>query len=122
MINELIGKRVFLVNPGGYPAYAGTVRGRWKPFEGSTVYDEWADVDWDVKVHPCTTPIETKHLVLAPPGYPKFPAPQQCAIVDVAWRRVEFIGTHEECDDFVRAHPERFMQTGSRNFIRVLMP
>jgi hypothetical protein len=23
---------------------------------------EWADVDWDTPVHPCTTPIETRHL------------------------------------------------------------
>ena len=63
-VDVLIGKRVLLINPGGYSGYAGTVRGRYAPLKGSTVYDEWADIDWDTKVHPCTNPIEVKHLRL----------------------------------------------------------
>ena len=64
-VDALVGKRVFLNNPNGYLNYIGTVRGRWEPFKGSSVYDEWADIDWDIKVRPCTNPMEIKHLRLA---------------------------------------------------------
>jgi hypothetical protein len=64
-LHSLVGKRVHLINPSGYPRYGGTVRGHWAPFRGSRVYDDWADIDWDHKVHPCTNPMEIKHLRLA---------------------------------------------------------
>lgn len=73
-VDELVGKRVFLINPGGYSRYAGTVLGRVKNLEGSTLYDDWADIDWDCKVHPCTTPMEIKHLRIADKGEQNEPA------------------------------------------------
>ena len=54
---DLSGIRVVLNNPSGFRGYKGTVK---KVFAIGT--QEWADVDWDTPVHPCTTPIETRHL------------------------------------------------------------
>ena len=55
-----INQRVVLNNPDpdGYDNYQGTV---------THVYmignQEWAKIDWDCSIHPCTTPMETKHLI-----------------------------------------------------------
>jgi len=51
--------RVILNNPGGYNNYQGTVK---RVF--SIGNQEWADIEWDMPVHPCTTPMETRHLIL----------------------------------------------------------
>ena len=56
-LDFLSGIRVVLNNPSGFRGYKGTVK---KVFAIGT--QEWADVDWDTPVHPCTTPIETRHL------------------------------------------------------------
>lgn len=54
------GDRVIYHNPGGYDKYAGTVT---RVFEwGKDRW--WADINWDLPVHPCTTPMEIKHLIL----------------------------------------------------------
>jgi hypothetical protein len=52
--------RVILDNPGGYNNYQGTVK---RVF--SVGNQEWADIEWDMPIHPCTTPMETRHLIPA---------------------------------------------------------
>lgn len=52
--------RVILNNPNGYNNYQGTVK---RVFMWGN--QEWADIEWDVPIHPCTTPMETKHLIPA---------------------------------------------------------
>ena len=63
-IDVLIGKRVFLVNPKGYPGYRGIVRSRCERLKGSVLYDDWVEIDWEWPGVPCTTPMEIKHLTL----------------------------------------------------------
>lgn len=53
------GDRVVLINKGGYDNYRGTIR---RVFVWG--FDWWADINWDCKSHPCTTPMETDHLKL----------------------------------------------------------
>jgi len=54
---DLSGIRVVLNNPSGYRGYKGTVE---KVFPIGT--QEWAFVDWDTPVYPCSKLIETRHL------------------------------------------------------------
>ena len=50
--------RVIYRNPGGYDNYQGTVK---RVFMWGD--QEWADIKWDLPYHPCTTPMETRHLI-----------------------------------------------------------
>ena len=59
-VKNLIGKRVRLINPGGYDKYEGSIIDS-NPFNLKKE-NEWVDVKWDISFHPCTTPIELKHL------------------------------------------------------------
>lgn len=52
--------RVILNNPGGYNGYEGTVC---RVFKSGGVGDEWADILWDIPHHPCTSPMQTRHLI-----------------------------------------------------------
>jgi hypothetical protein len=52
------GDRVRLINKGGYNNYQGTVTK--VQMHGNS--GPWADIKWDMPHHPCTTPMETKHL------------------------------------------------------------
>jgi hypothetical protein len=53
------GTVVELINPSGYHHYSGVVL---RTYHYGAAGDEWAEVDWEVKGHPCTSPIQTKHL------------------------------------------------------------
>jgi len=50
--------RVTFNNPQGCRDYQGTVKRIFKVGN-----QEWADINWDIPVHPCTTPMQTKHLI-----------------------------------------------------------
>lgn len=52
------GDRVRLINKGGYDNYQGTVT----KIQMHGKSGPWADIKWDMPHHPCTTPMETKHL------------------------------------------------------------
>ena len=58
LVHRLV--RVILDNPGGYNNYQGIVT---RVF--SIGNQEWADIEWDMPIHPCTTPMETRHLIPA---------------------------------------------------------
>lgn len=58
--DPLTGKEVHLINPGGYDKYRGVVENVF--LWGN---EKWADVDWEISVHPCTSPIQVEHLILA---------------------------------------------------------
>jgi hypothetical protein len=56
---NLINKQVTLRNPGGYDKYTGTVTGVLLVGD-----DWWANINWEIKVHPCTSPMQIEHLIL----------------------------------------------------------
>lgn len=55
------GDRIILNNPGGYP-YRGTLIV--KAWPENPAISDWWEIDWDVKSHPCTSPMQEKHLIL----------------------------------------------------------
>lgn len=57
---------VILRNPGGYNNYHGTIK---RVFMWGN--QEWADIDWDIPVPPCTSPMQTEHLILANTNDPR---------------------------------------------------
>lgn len=59
-MKQLIGKRVRLINPGGYDKYEGSIIDI-NPFDLKNE-NEWVGIKWDIPFHPCTTPIELKNL------------------------------------------------------------
>lgn len=72
------GDRVRLINKGGYNNYQGTVT----KIQMHGKSGPWADIKWDMPHHPCTTPMETKHLeVVVTEG--QHPLPQDTHATDL---------------------------------------